>query len=63
MANADEAELLEVDGRAVRISSPSKPYFTRGVHLGKHAIWSIAILSWPSRVRERCAGLWIVPWF
>jgi bifunctional non-homologous end joining protein LigD len=35
MAKADDAELLEVSGRAVRISSPSKPYFTRGVDLRK----------------------------
>jgi bifunctional non-homologous end joining protein LigD len=35
MAKADDAELLEVDGRVVRISSPSKPYFTRGVQLRK----------------------------
>jgi bifunctional non-homologous end joining protein LigD len=35
MTKADDAELLEVDGRVVRISSPSKPYFTRGVHLTK----------------------------
>src|ERR1700727_1616176 len=35
MAKADDAELLEVGGREVRISSPSKPYFTRGVQLTK----------------------------
>ena len=35
MAKADDAELLEVAGRTVRVSSPSKPYFTRGVHLSK----------------------------
>jgi len=35
MAKADDAELLEVGGREVRISSPSKPYFTRGVQLRK----------------------------
>ena len=35
MAKADDAELLEVGGRVVRISSPSKPYFTRGVQLRK----------------------------
>jgi bifunctional non-homologous end joining protein LigD len=35
MAKADDSELLEVDGRTVRISSPSKPYFTRGVELKK----------------------------
>ena len=33
MAKADDAELLEVGGRRVRISSPGKPYFTRGVKL------------------------------
>ena len=35
MAKVDDAELLEVFGRTVRVSSPSKPYFTRGVHLTK----------------------------
>jgi bifunctional non-homologous end joining protein LigD len=35
MAKSDDAELLEVGGRVVRISSPSKPYFTRGVQLRK----------------------------
>ena len=35
MAKADGAELLEVVGRMVRVSSPSKPYFTRGVQLTK----------------------------
>jgi len=35
MAKTDDAELLEVNGRAVRISSPSKPYFTQVVHLRK----------------------------
>ncbi len=35
MAKADDAELLEVGGREVRISSPTKPYFTRGVQLSK----------------------------
>ena len=35
MAKANDAELLEVGGRVVRISSPSKPYFTRGVQLRK----------------------------
>lgn len=35
MAKVDDAELLEVAGHKVRISSPSKPYFTRGVHLTK----------------------------
>jgi bifunctional non-homologous end joining protein LigD len=35
MAKVDDAELLEIAGREVRISSPSKPYFTRGVQLKK----------------------------
>ena len=35
MAKADDAELLDVGGRTVRISSPTKPYFTRGVQLTK----------------------------
>jgi bifunctional non-homologous end joining protein LigD len=35
MAKADDAELLEVAGRTVRISSPSKPYFSKGVQLTK----------------------------
>jgi len=35
MAKTDDAEMLEVGGREVRISSPSKPYFTRGVQLRK----------------------------
>jgi bifunctional non-homologous end joining protein LigD len=35
MTKADDAELLEIDGHIVRISSPSKPYFTHGVQLTK----------------------------
>jgi bifunctional non-homologous end joining protein LigD len=35
MAKADDAELLEVEGRTVRISSPAKPYFSRDVQLTK----------------------------
>src|SRR6478609_11602716 len=35
MAKQDDAELLSIDGRDVRISHPSKPYFTRGVQLAK----------------------------
>jgi bifunctional non-homologous end joining protein LigD len=35
MTKPDDAELLEIDGHTVRISSPSKPYFTRGVPLKK----------------------------
>ena len=34
MAKTDDTE-LEVAGRTIRISSPSKPYFTRGVQLTK----------------------------
>lgn len=35
MAKADDAEILEVAGRMVRVSSPSKPYFTKDVQLTK----------------------------
>jgi bifunctional non-homologous end joining protein LigD len=35
MTKPDDAELLEIDGHTVRISSPSKPYFTRSVQLKK----------------------------
>src|ERR1700743_629224 len=35
MAKADDSELVEVAGHTVRISSPSKPYFTRDVQLTK----------------------------
>jgi len=35
MTKADDPELLEVAGHLVRISSPSKPYFTRDVQLTK----------------------------
>jgi bifunctional non-homologous end joining protein LigD len=35
MAKTDDAELLEVAGRTIRISSPSKPYFTRDARLTK----------------------------
>ena len=35
MAKANDEVLLEVEGRTVRISSPTKPYFTRGVQLTK----------------------------
>jgi bifunctional non-homologous end joining protein LigD len=35
MAKPDDAEILTIDGHEVRISSPSKPYFTRGVQLTK----------------------------
>jgi bifunctional non-homologous end joining protein LigD len=35
VAKASQAEILNVDGQDVRISSPSKPYFSREVHLTK----------------------------
>lgn len=35
MAKPDDAELMEVAGHTVRITSPSKPYFTRGIQLTK----------------------------
>jgi len=35
MAKEEPAELLQIDGRDVRISHPSKPYFTKGVQLSK----------------------------
>ena len=34
-AKPDDAEILSIDGHDVRISSPAKPYFTRGVQLSK----------------------------
>ncbi len=35
MTKADDAELLEIGGRTVRVSSPAKPYFTHDVRLTK----------------------------
>jgi bifunctional non-homologous end joining protein LigD len=35
MTKSDDAELVEVAGHTVRISSPSKPYFSKGVQLTK----------------------------
>jgi bifunctional non-homologous end joining protein LigD len=35
MARTDDAELVEVAGHTVRISNPSKPYFSKGVQLTK----------------------------
>ena len=35
MTKTDDAELLEIAGHTIRISNPSKPYFTRGVYLTK----------------------------
>src|SRR5882672_5428564 len=35
MAKADEAEVLMLAGREVRVSHPGKPYFSRDVKLSK----------------------------
>src|SRR4051794_34549142 len=35
MAKGSPAELLDIDGREVRISNPDKPYFSRDVKLTK----------------------------
>ncbi|HET7716823.1 MAG TPA: hypothetical protein VFK86_14455, partial [Bauldia sp.] len=35
MSEDEDAVTLEVEGRAVRITHPEKPYFTRGVRLSK----------------------------
>lgn len=35
MAKPDDAELIEIDGHTVRISNPTKLYFTQGVQLTK----------------------------
>jgi DNA ligase D-like protein (predicted polymerase) len=35
MPKKDNAEALEIDGRAVRITNPDKPYFSRDVQLSK----------------------------
>ena len=51
MAKADDAELLEVDGHTVRISSPGKPYFTRGVQLTKLEIVRYFLAVAPGALR------------
>src|ERR1700753_2342957 len=51
MAKADNVELLEVAGRTVRISSPSKPYFTRGVQLTKLDIVNYFLSVAPGALR------------
>jgi bifunctional non-homologous end joining protein LigD len=51
MTKADDAELLDVEGRVVRISSPSKPYFTRGVQLTKLDIVRYFLAVAPGAVR------------
>jgi bifunctional non-homologous end joining protein LigD len=35
MAKGDDAEVLELEGREVRVTNPSKPYFSREVKLSK----------------------------
>src|SRR5436309_16047073 len=35
MAKAEEAEVLTIDGREVRVTHPDKPYFSRAVKLTK----------------------------
>src|ERR1700720_431568 len=35
MAKKEDAEVISIDGREVRISNPDKPYFSRDVKLSK----------------------------
>jgi len=51
MTKADETELLEVAGHTVRISSPSKPYFTRDVQLTKLDIVQYFLAVAPGALR------------
>jgi len=51
MTKADDAELLEIGGHIVRISSPSKPYFTRGVRLTKLDIVRYFLAVAPAALR------------
>jgi bifunctional non-homologous end joining protein LigD len=51
MTKVDHAEMLEVAGRTVRISSPSKPYFTRGVQLTKLDIVRYFLAVTPGALR------------
>ena len=51
MAKVDDAELLEVAGRTIRISSPGKPYFTRGVQLTKLDIVKYFLAVAPGALR------------
>lgn len=51
MAKADDAELIEVAGRVVRISSPQKPYFSRGVKLTKLDIVRYFLAVAPAALR------------
>ena len=58
MAKVDDAELLEIDGHTVRISSPAKPYFTRGVQLTKLDIVRYFLAVAPGRCARSWTGLW-----
>src|SRR6202789_2065673 len=51
MTKADDAGLVDVERRVVRISSPSKPYFTRGVQLTKLDIVRYFLAVAPGAVR------------
>jgi DNA ligase D-like protein (predicted polymerase) len=51
MTKDEDAELLEVAGRRVRISSPSKPYFTRDVQLTKLDIVRYFLAVTPGALR------------
>ena len=50
-AKPDDAEHLELDGHDVRISSPAKPYFTRGVQLSKRDIVRYFLAVAPGALR------------
>src|SRR6201997_2971156 len=51
MAKADDSELVEIAGHTVRISNPSKPYFTRGVKLTKLNIVNYFLSVAPGALR------------
>jgi DNA ligase D-like protein (predicted polymerase) len=51
MAKADDAELLEVDGRTVRVSHPGKRYFSRGLQLTKLDIVKYFLAVAPGALR------------
>jgi DNA ligase D-like protein (predicted polymerase) len=51
MAKVDDVEWLDVAGRTVRVSSPSKPYFTRGVQLTKLDIVRFFVAVAPGALR------------
>jgi bifunctional non-homologous end joining protein LigD len=51
MGKPDDTELLMVADRTVRISSPSKPYFTRAVHLTKLDIVQYFLAVAPGALR------------